>query len=77
VSRYYFHIIDGSQLIPDDEGMELPSLEAAWDEANMSVADLERASIQSGTALGASGVEFTDEDGNLLGCVDLVVRRLA
>ena len=33
MARYYFHIRDGNNLIRDEEGIELPSLEAARAEA--------------------------------------------
>ncbi len=33
MARYYFHIRDGNNLIRDEEGTELPSLEAARAEA--------------------------------------------
>jgi hypothetical protein len=38
--RYFFDIRDGEELVRDDEGMELPDLEAAFREAARSLADL-------------------------------------
>ena len=38
--RYFFDIRDGEELIPDEEGMDLPDLEAAFREAVRSLADI-------------------------------------
>jgi hypothetical protein len=40
MSRYYFDIRDGEELIPDEEGMELPDLDAAFREAARSLAEI-------------------------------------
>jgi uncharacterized protein DUF6894 len=38
--RYFFDIRDGEELIPDEEGMELPDLDAAFREAARSLAEI-------------------------------------
>jgi hypothetical protein len=38
--RYFFDIRDGDELIADEEGMDLPDLEAAFREAARSLADI-------------------------------------
>jgi hypothetical protein len=40
VSRFFFHIIDGRLVIPDDEGMELSDVFAAQVEALASARDI-------------------------------------
>jgi hypothetical protein len=40
MGRYYFDIRDGDYFVPDEEGMELPTPEAAWGAAALSLADL-------------------------------------
>lgn len=40
MARYYFHIREGGRRIPDDDGEELPNLEAARAEARLSAQDL-------------------------------------
>jgi hypothetical protein len=42
MKRYYFDIREGDQLIPDEEGIELPSPQAAQEEAVRSLGDLAR-----------------------------------
>lgn len=42
MARYYFDIRDGDELAPDDEGIELPSIERVQEEAARSLADMAR-----------------------------------
>jgi hypothetical protein len=42
MKRYYFDIRDGDKLVADEEGMELPDVEAAQEEAARTLADLVR-----------------------------------
>lgn len=44
--RYYFDIRDGSDLYPDEEGMDLPSQIAAGVEAAQSLADMAKDTLQ-------------------------------
>jgi hypothetical protein len=37
--RYYFDLRDGEEVAVDDEGVELPSLQAVQEEAALSLAD--------------------------------------
>ena len=46
MTRYFFDICDGDQLTADDEGMELPDIAAAQEEAARSLADLARDRIR-------------------------------
>lgn len=64
MARYYFHIRDGWSVVPDEEGMELPSWDAAREEAYTSARDLAR----SGQSRVCS-IEIADQEGNVLGCV--------
>jgi hypothetical protein len=66
--RYYFHIRDGWDLIPDDEGIEFPSLDAARAEAYASANDLSRTSHSR-----VCSVQVADRDGNVLGSVKVPV----
>ncbi|WP_441235272.1 DUF6894 family protein [Bradyrhizobium sp. 930_D9_N1_4] len=43
--RYYFDLLDGGVLAVDEEGLELPSLQAAQAEAAKSLADLARDAV--------------------------------
>jgi len=44
--RCYFDVRDGDQLIPDEEGMEVPNLELAAEEARKSIGDLARYAVR-------------------------------
>ena len=37
---FYFDVRDGDTLVPDDEGLELPSIKAARDEATRALAEM-------------------------------------
>jgi hypothetical protein len=47
MTRYYFDIREGSQLAPDEEGLELSSLQKVQEEAARSLADMARDSVRS------------------------------
>ena len=46
MQRYYFDMRDGNDILPDDEGLELGSLEAVQEEAARSLADMARDAIR-------------------------------
>jgi hypothetical protein len=71
--RYFFHIRDGSSIIPDDEGMELSGMRAAHAEALQSADDLVRAGICAGAGQ-PRAIEIVDESGKLWDAV--AIRRL-
>jgi hypothetical protein len=68
--KYFFHIRDHGQLIPDDEGLYLSGLEAAAAEAWLSAGDLAAAAIRIGTGVSCQSIEYSDEHGNILGSTD-------
>ena len=43
--RYYFDLIEGDEVIPDEEGLELSSIEKVREEAARSLADMARDTI--------------------------------
>jgi hypothetical protein len=47
MAQYFFDIIAGGKLSPDEEGMILPNMEAARREATRSLADLARDIIRT------------------------------
>lgn len=75
MARYYFHIRDGFDFIPDDEGMELPDFRAAWAEADASADDIMRSGIRDGVGIGACAIEIADEMGAILGSVKVAEQR--
>lgn len=69
--RYYFHMRDGSQLLPDNEGSELYDLNAAKTEALAAAADILVARIQAGRPLGDAVFEIADETGAVVMSIPL------
>jgi hypothetical protein len=64
--RYFFHVRNGSELIPDPKGVELPDLRSAPDELQRAVREvLNEDAFRS--ELGANRqIEITDEQGRLV-----------
>jgi hypothetical protein len=66
MTRYYFHIKDGADLIKDPEGTELLTAEEAKSQALKSARELWADAIKSGRDLGADAVVVADEHGQTL-----------
>ncbi|WP_439400492.1 DUF6894 family protein (plasmid) [Bradyrhizobium sp. PMVTL-01] len=62
--RYYFDLRDGKHLIQDEEGMDLPDMEAVRNEAARALVDLARDSIRSNSA--NLVIEARDENGPVM-----------
>ena len=77
MARYYFHIREGSLIIPDNEGMELPDTQDAWLEARESAEDVARSAIRSGFSAVPCAIEIADHSGMILGAVTVPARRIA
>ena len=66
VARYYFDMRKGDELLLDDEGIELSTVEAAQEEAAHSVADMARDAIRRYSDGGLMAIEVRDADGPVL-----------
>ena len=64
--RFYFHIRDGEQIIPDLEGSELPNLAAALAEARHSARDFCIDSLRGGAMVNGRRIEIADGAGTVL-----------
>ena len=64
MSRYFFHIRDGSILVPDEEGMECSSIRAMEDEAQASERNLAEAALHNRSQRITASIEVEDEQGN-------------
>lgn len=64
--KYYFHVRDGEQVIPDREGSELPDLVAARAEAWSSACDFAIDSLRGGAAVNGRRIEIADGSGVVL-----------
>jgi hypothetical protein len=71
--RYHFNIHQGPDVIPDKEGSEFATLEAARDEANASLGDLVGEAMRNGRRTNAWRVEITTCEGTVLDSVGLRV----
>ena len=51
--RYYFDMREGDEIAPDEEGMELSTMEAVEEEAAHTLADMARDAMRSRSTDGA------------------------
>ena len=71
MTRYYFHIKDGADLIRDLEGTELSTADEARSQALKTARELWADAIKSGRDLGADAVVIADEGGETLSFVPM------
>ena len=66
--RYYFDLCDDSGFYSDDEGVELPGIDAARKEAAHSLADMLRDAVRDGTgrAVHQMSVEVRNDVGPVI-----------
>jgi hypothetical protein len=69
--RYFFHITDEEGLSRDDEGTELPNLEAARLEARASARDLIANYMKNRTPVTRQSLQISDAQGNVLETIDV------
>jgi hypothetical protein len=77
--RFFLHIKDGSDLIRDEEGIDVPSAAHARDAAVLSGRELWAGAIRAGRDVGADAFLIADQDGNQLTFVpftEVLPRRL-
>jgi hypothetical protein len=77
--RFFLHIKDGSDLIRDEEGIDVPSAAHARDAALLSARELWAGAIKAGRDVGADAFLIADQDGNQLTFVpftEVLPRRL-
>jgi hypothetical protein len=71
MGRFYFHLRAGDQIVPDDEGVDLPDLSAAQREAILAARELLAEAIKSGRPEVPEAFVIADEAGRPLGIVPL------
>jgi hypothetical protein len=64
--RYYFHTRDGDRLIKDPEGIELPSIKLARDEAIQAAREILAEKVKRGEIIDGQEFEIHDSWGNKL-----------
>jgi hypothetical protein len=68
MARYYFDIREGDELAPDEEGLELSSIERVQEEAARSLADMARDAVRKNHdgAGNQMAIEVRDDNGPVL-----------
>ena len=68
MSRYYFDIREGDEFAPDDEGLELSTIQAVQEEAARSLADMARDAVRKrhDGAGHQMAIEVRDDNGPVL-----------
>jgi len=68
MTRYYFDLRDGEELAPDEEGLELTSVQAAQIEAAKSLADMVRDAVYASPSKYKSrmAIEVRDANGTVM-----------
>ena len=66
MTRFYFHVRDGDDVSRDTEGRELPSLDAACQEALSTNREMLGESLLHGGPLGHRQIEIANEQGEVL-----------
>lgn len=69
MARFFFHVRDGADLSRDEEGQDLPDIEAARREAVNSNREMLGERILHGGALNHRQIEIADETGRIVGVV--------
>lgn len=69
VPTFYFHVCDGGGFFEDEEGRDLPGVEAAKAEAVRGLRDLMAGALQAGELNLASFIELEDENHHLIATV--------
>lgn len=64
--RYFFHIRNNEEIVPDDEGANFDDYEAARGEAVASARDLAINAIRLGEHVSGWKIEIADEKGKVL-----------
>ena len=74
MTKYFFHKRDGSELVEDEEGTDLPDLEAARNEAILAAREMMAEMVLEGKVVDGQQFEITSEDGST---VDIVTFKSA
>lgn len=64
--RYYFHVVTPTETVEDQEGTELPSLEAARKEAIKDARQLMGSAMQEGRDISGRRIEIVGGGGEIL-----------
>jgi len=68
--HYYFHVREGSTLNRDNEGQDLPNVEAAREEAISIFREILGEKLLHGGSLNSCSIEISDETGRVVDVVN-------
>lgn len=71
MTRYFFHLVDGDNVICDPEGSELPDISVAREHALLSAREMLAEAIKSGMQLVPKFVVAVSEGGNEVAVIDV------
>jgi hypothetical protein len=71
MAKFFFHIRKRGRLISDPEGLELPDLDAAREEARNGIRQMVAAKVVAGEEADVVGIEICDDQHNDLATVTL------
>jgi len=66
MARFYFHLRAGDELLPDDQGIDLPDVSAARQEAVLAAREILAEAIRSGRPKIPDAFVIADEAGRAL-----------
>ena len=66
MTHYYLHFRNGDEFTPDPEGIDLPSLDAAYDKARHAAKEMAGEMILTQGLLDARRFEIVDETGKMV-----------
>jgi hypothetical protein len=66
VTHYYLHFRNGDDFTPDPEGIDLPSLDAAYDKARHAAKEMAGEMVLTQGVLDARRFEIADETGQMV-----------
>jgi hypothetical protein len=66
MTRYYFDLRDEDGLVVDDEGMELPDIDAVEKEATHAMMDAAREALVRRVRPGETAIEVRDDAGHVM-----------
>jgi hypothetical protein len=66
MAKYFFHVRNGGELIPDPEGVELPNLDSAADEWRRVVREVLNEDAFRSELLADRQIEIMDDQGSLV-----------
>lgn len=71
MSKFFFYIVNSSEVLPDHEGVELADLHRAKIEAIASARDVARQQVAEHRSLKNACIEIRDGQGRILSSVDV------